>query len=58
METQCIQLMQMAAKSLVEAGTKDGGFQVGKPWVPPVKDDEDGQNQREYHHLRCSNTVC
>jgi hypothetical protein len=57
-KTQCIQLMQMAAKSLVEAGTKDGGFQVGKPWVPSVKDDEDGQNQREYHHLRCSNTVC
>lgn len=56
--TQCTQLMQKVAKSLVEAGTKDGRFQVGKSWVPSVKDDEEGQNQRQYHHLRCSNTMC
>ncbi|CAN9095002.1 unnamed protein product [Alternaria alternata] len=31
---------------LVEAGTKDMGFQVGKPWLPSAKDDEDGQKQR------------
>ncbi|CAN9431701.1 unnamed protein product [Alternaria sp. RS040] len=44
--TQCTQLMQKVAKSLVEAATKDSGFQVGKPWVPSVKHDEEGQNQR------------
>ncbi|CAI9629994.1 hypothetical protein GT037_009836 [Alternaria burnsii] len=49
--TQCTQLMQKVAKSLVEAGTKDGRFQVGKSWVPSVKDDEEGQNQRMYDHI-------
>ncbi|CAN9176208.1 unnamed protein product [Alternaria alternata] len=45
-KSQCIKQMQETANRLVEAGTKDMGFQVGKPWLPSAKDDEDGQKQR------------
>ena len=57
-ESQCIKQMQETAKRLVEASTKDMGFQVGKPWLPSAKDDEAGQKQRMYHLDRCSKAVC
>ncbi|CAN9181426.1 unnamed protein product [Alternaria alternata] len=46
LKSRLIQQMQETANRLVEAGTKDMGFQVGKPWLPSAKDDEDGQKQR------------
>ncbi|KAB2099735.1 hypothetical protein AG0111_0g11849 [Alternaria gaisen] len=45
-KSQCSKQMQETANRLVETGTKDMRFQVGKPWLPSAKDDEDGQKQR------------
>jgi hypothetical protein len=58
LRSQCIALMQMAAKSLVEAGTKDARLQGAEPWLPPTKNDDECHEQRNHHPLRCPNAVC
>ena len=57
LKSQCIDLMQKAAKSLVEAGTKGAGFQMGKSWFASTKDDGEGQEQGNHHRLRCPKAV-
>ena len=57
LKSQCIDLMQKAAKSLVEAGTNGAGFQMGKSWFASTKDDGEGQEQGNHHRLRCPKAV-
>jgi hypothetical protein len=51
-------LMQMAANRLVEAGTKELGHQLAGPWIPTFKDDEAGQNHRNYVRSHCFEVLC
>ena len=54
LKSQCIELMQKTAKSLVEAGTKDARLQGAEPWLPST---EEGQEQGNHHRLRCPKAV-
>ncbi|KAL1798090.1 hypothetical protein ACET3X_002127 [Alternaria dauci] len=40
------QTAKAAGNYLAEVGTNDFGFQLGRPWAPSVKDNEEGQKQR------------
>ena len=58
LKSQCIDLMQKAAKSLVEAGTKDARLQGAEPCLPSTKNDEEGQRQGNHHRLHYPKAVC